>query len=119
MQHLQKTRGGGTLNSPPALLCLPSSVHSSKFRIPQFLYLPLLRKHRGWGGFFPFRNVATRGGCVSTQSERVPSAWVWWASAKNFWFEGSGVSEVAHDLRAPEGHCRSRRRKSQGASLNS
>ena len=29
---------------------LPSSVHTSKFRIPQPLYLPLLRKHAGvWG----------------------------------------------------------------------
>jgi len=27
--------------------CLPSSVHSSKFRIPQVLYLPLLRKLPG------------------------------------------------------------------------
>ncbi|SRR5712692_5864045 len=35
---------------------LPSSVHSSKFRIPQPLYLPLLRKHPGVGVFFPFWN---------------------------------------------------------------
>jgi len=32
---------------------LPSSVHTSKFRIPQPLYLPLLRKHRGCGGILP------------------------------------------------------------------
>src|SRR6266481_177369 len=32
---------------------LPSSVPSSKFRIPQPLYLPLLRKHRGGGGILP------------------------------------------------------------------
>src|SRR5260221_7601679 len=45
---------------PPYLLF---SVHTSKFRIPQPLYLParrggpLLRKHPGdWRVFFPFRN---------------------------------------------------------------
>ena len=33
------------------------SVHTSKFRIPQLLCLPLLRKHPGGVGvFFPFRN---------------------------------------------------------------
>src|SRR5260370_23836934 len=32
---------------------LPSSVHTSKFRIPQLLYLPLLRKHAGCGGILP------------------------------------------------------------------
>jgi hypothetical protein len=31
----------------------PFSVPSSKFRIPQVLYLPLLRKHRGCGGILP------------------------------------------------------------------
>ncbi len=31
-------------------LSLPFSVHTSKFRIPQPLYLPLLRKHPGCGG---------------------------------------------------------------------
>jgi hypothetical protein len=34
-------------------LSLPFSVHTSKFRIPQPLYLPLLRKHRGGGGILP------------------------------------------------------------------
>src|SRR5882762_2031008 len=39
---------------PPYLLF---SVHTSKFRIPQLLCLPLLRKHPGGVGvFFPFRN---------------------------------------------------------------
>jgi hypothetical protein len=33
--------------------CLPFSVHSSKFRILQPLYLPLLRKHRGCMGILP------------------------------------------------------------------
>src|SRR5882724_13527277 len=38
---------------------LPSSVHTSKFRIPQPLCLPLLRKHPGCGGvFFPLWNSA-------------------------------------------------------------
>jgi hypothetical protein len=32
---------------------LPFSVHTSKFGIPQLLYLPLLRKHRGCGGILP------------------------------------------------------------------
>src|SRR6266852_9302898 len=32
---------------------LPFSVHTSKFRIPQLLCLPLLRKHRGRGGILP------------------------------------------------------------------
>jgi hypothetical protein len=32
---------------------LPSSVHSSKFRIPQVFCLPFLRKHPGWGGILP------------------------------------------------------------------
>jgi len=32
---------------------LPFSVHTSKFRIPQVLCLPLLRKHRGCGGILP------------------------------------------------------------------
>src|SRR5882762_3744655 len=35
---------------------LPFSVHTSKFRMPQPLCLPLLRKHRGVGIFFPFWN---------------------------------------------------------------
>ena len=41
-----KTPGVGV---PPLLLTssFPSSVHSSKFRIPQVLYLPLLRKLPG------------------------------------------------------------------------
>jgi len=33
------------------------SVHSSKFRMPQLLCLPLLRKHRGVGVFFPLWNA--------------------------------------------------------------
>jgi hypothetical protein len=32
---------------------LPSSVHTSKFRIPQVLCLPLLRKYPGCGGILP------------------------------------------------------------------
>jgi RHS repeat-associated protein len=35
-------------------------VYSSKFRIPQVLYLPLLRKHRGCGVFFPFWFIPER-----------------------------------------------------------
>ena len=38
---------GGTRYPPIIFLYLPSSVHPSKFRIPQLLCLPLLRKHRG------------------------------------------------------------------------
>jgi hypothetical protein len=47
-----KKHGGVPNFPPPALPCLPSSVHSSKLRIPQVLYLPLLRKQRGCGGIF-------------------------------------------------------------------
>jgi hypothetical protein len=36
---------------------LPPSVHSSKFRIPQVLCLPLLRKHPGCGGFLPISEL--------------------------------------------------------------
>jgi len=39
---------------------LSSSVHTSKFRIPQLLYLPLLRKLPGVWVFFPFWNGAAR-----------------------------------------------------------
>jgi hypothetical protein len=39
-------------------LSLPFSVHTSKFRIPQPLYLPLLRKHRGCGGILPILGSA-------------------------------------------------------------
>jgi hypothetical protein len=60
------------LESNPRLaslyLHLPSSVHSSKFRIPQVLYLPLLRKHRGCGGVLPIleldRGKITAGFCL-------------------------------------------------------
>ena len=44
---LTKNTGGYPTFPPP---CFPSSVHSSKLRIPQVLYLPLLRKQRGCGG---------------------------------------------------------------------
>src|SRR5260370_36431220 len=37
---------------------LPSSVHTSKFRIPQVLHLPLLRKLPGAYQQFPFRNCS-------------------------------------------------------------
>src|SRR6266478_5069026 len=39
---------------------LPSSVHTSKFRIPQPLCLPLLRKHRGCGDILPVLELAIR-----------------------------------------------------------
>src|SRR6267378_1042878 len=63
MQHLQKT-GGHVLQTkyffsvlaPFACPCLPSSVRSSKFRIPQPLCLPLLRKLPGVYQQFPFWN---------------------------------------------------------------
>jgi hypothetical protein len=46
-----KKHGGGGLKTDFPLRCvqrsIPFSVHSSKFRIPQVLYLPLLRKHPG------------------------------------------------------------------------
>jgi hypothetical protein len=60
MQHLQKTRRDGAHLSPIALPHLPSSVHSSKFRISQVLYLPLLRKHRGCGGILPILEQFSR-----------------------------------------------------------
>jgi hypothetical protein len=43
---------------PFQLPYLPFSVHSSKFRIPQVFYLPLLRKHRGCGGILPILESA-------------------------------------------------------------
>src|SRR5260370_12838096 len=50
----EKTGGWGRgIPSNRPILPLPFSVHSSKFRIPQVLYLPLLRKHRGYGGILP------------------------------------------------------------------
>ena len=39
-------------------LSLPFSVHTSKFRIPQPLYLPLLRKHRGCERILPILECA-------------------------------------------------------------
>src|SRR5216684_6369533 len=58
MQHLQKTRGSLLQAKYFSPICeipvnLPSSVRSSKLRIPQVHYLPLLRKHRGCGGILP------------------------------------------------------------------
>ena len=49
-----------SLSSPSrlSLFCLPSSVRSSKFRIPQVLCLPLLRKCRGCGGTLPILEFA-------------------------------------------------------------
>src|SRR6266851_9769312 len=41
-------------------LRLPSSVHSSKFRILQSLCLQLLRKHRGCGGILPISALIAR-----------------------------------------------------------
>jgi hypothetical protein len=50
-------KGGGGRGLPdaplPPIVLLPFSVHSSMFRIPQPLYLPLLRKHPGCGGILP------------------------------------------------------------------
>ena len=46
----KNTRGGGegAISVSRSIRgCLPSSVHSSKFRMSQLLCLPLLRKHRG------------------------------------------------------------------------
>jgi hypothetical protein len=40
---------------------LPFSVYSSKFRIPQALCLPLLRKHRGCGGILPILELGWIG----------------------------------------------------------
>ncbi len=39
---------------------LPFSVHTSKFRMPQPLCLPLLRKHRGGGYILPILELAIR-----------------------------------------------------------
>src|SRR5712664_63944 len=41
-------------------LRLPSSVHSSKFRILQLLCLQLIRKHRGCGGILPISALIAR-----------------------------------------------------------
>jgi hypothetical protein len=50
---LTKNTGRGTPRFPSAFPHLPSSVHTSKFRIPQLLCLPLLRKQPGCGGILP------------------------------------------------------------------
>src|SRR5258708_39258763 len=79
MQHLQKTRGRDSdygspsfRDKPPDIfacsvsprfcgqLRLPSSVHSSKFRIPQPLCLPLLRKLPGCVPTIPIPERAIR-----------------------------------------------------------
>src|SRR5258706_15125026 len=67
MQHLQKTRGSilqaryFSLSTSRRLSPhLPSSVHSSKFRIPQTLYFPFLRKHWGCTGIFPILEFRPR-----------------------------------------------------------
>jgi hypothetical protein len=49
----QKQWGEASLQTMDRFHFLPSSVHSSKFRIPQVLYLPFLRKHGGCGGILP------------------------------------------------------------------
>jgi hypothetical protein len=49
----QKQWGEASLRTMDRFDLLPSSVHSSKFRIPQVLYLPFLRKHGGCGGILP------------------------------------------------------------------
>jgi hypothetical protein len=49
----QKQWGEASLRTMDQFHFLPSSVHSSKFRIPQVLYLPFLRKHGGCGGILP------------------------------------------------------------------
>src|SRR5258708_476543 len=69
MQHLQKTRGSHpssqkrfSFSCPahPFKPHLPSSVHSSKFRIPQPLCLPLLRKLPGCVPTIPILERAIR-----------------------------------------------------------
>src|SRR5712692_213164 len=54
------------------------TAHSSKFRIPQLLYLPLLRKQPGWGWITPRSSESiTLTGSLSSSMQRVsklPSA---------------------------------------------
>ena len=56
----EKTGGVSFKPNVFLILTLPSSVHSSKFRIPQVLCLPLLRKHRGCGGILPILELTSR-----------------------------------------------------------
>ena len=51
---------------------LPSSVRSSKFRIPQLLYLPLLPKHRGCGDILPILELISRRHYQSISRWRRP-----------------------------------------------
>jgi hypothetical protein len=54
--HVLQTKYFFSVLAPFACPCLPSSVRSSKFRIPQPLCLPLLRKLPGVYQQFPFWN---------------------------------------------------------------
>jgi hypothetical protein len=56
LPHSFHRNGGGAPSVFRRCASLPSSVHTSKFRSTQVFCLPLLRKHRGVGGFFPFWN---------------------------------------------------------------
>ncbi len=51
---------------------LPSSVHTSKFRIPQLLCLPLLRKLPACGGILPISELATRHSPLATVLKFFP-----------------------------------------------
>jgi len=59
----KNTGGGGRAISVSRSIrgCLPSSVHSSKFRIPQVLYLPLLRKLPGCVPKIPILEHSRKG----------------------------------------------------------
>src|SRR5207245_5764917 len=64
LQHLQNTGGGdqskAIFHLTPYSTYLPSSVYSSKFRIPQPLCLPLLRKLPGVWGILPILELASQ-----------------------------------------------------------
>jgi hypothetical protein len=69
----EKTGGWRELPIPIPFLDLPSSVHSSKFRIPQVFYLPLLRELPGVGVFFPFWFTPTVRGQLSSHRSPLSS----------------------------------------------
>jgi hypothetical protein len=60
---LMKKQGVGGIPSYRPILPLPFSVHSSKFRIPQVLYLPLLRKHPGCVPTIPILELISHREC--------------------------------------------------------
>ncbi len=70
MNTYEKTGGWGAFLPYRPILPLLFSVHSSKFRIPQVLCLPLLRKHPGCIPKVPNSELIAHHSPLATGSER-------------------------------------------------